>query len=380
MKPLLPLALFCIAAHAIPACAQSQNPSKSTRSTAAAQASTYGQRADALRWANDLAQQQGIDAAWLREQLGQARQLDQVRRLMTPPTGPKTTTARSWQTYRSRFIDPVRIRAGMRFWQDNAAALERAQQVYGVPPEIVVGIIGVETIYGRNMGSFRVLDALATLAFDYPKSHPRLAERAAYFQGELAQFLSTAWSTRQDPTQARGSYAGAMGLGQFMPSSLARFGVDFDGDGKVDLYNSATDAIGSVANYFRGHGWVPGMPVRYGVAFNPNGADMATLLAPDIKPTFTAEQMMNLGAIPLDGGMRHTGPLALVELLNGEDAPTFVIGTDNFYAITRYNQSSYYAMAVYDLGQEVAAALQEQAPTDKAPAAAATAPAPVPAN
>ena len=371
MTRLLPVALVCIAACALPAYAQSP---KSSKPRAAAVDSSYGQRAEALRWADELAQKQGIDPAWLRQQLGQAQKLEQVRRLMTPSTGPKKTTARSWAVYRSRFIDPVRVQAGKRFWQENAAALERAQQTYGVPPEIIVGIIGVETIYGRNMGNFRVLDALATLAFDYPANHPRLAERVAYFQGELAQFLTTAWSARQDPSKALGSYAGAMGLGQFMPSSLARFGVDFDGDGKVDLYNSPVDAIGSVANYFVGHGWQPGMAVQYGVAFNPNGADMATLLGPDIKPTFTADQMLQLGAIPLDGGMRHQGPLALVELLNGEDAPTYVIGTQNFYAITRYNMSSYYAMAVHDLGQEVAAAVQEQAMA----AATAAAPAPTP--
>jgi membrane-bound lytic murein transglycosylase B len=381
MNRLLPAALVCIAVSTLPACAHSPKPNPPTKNRSTAPASAnYGQRADALRWADQLAQQQGLDAAWLRQQLTQAKQLEQVRRLMTPSTAPKKATARSWASYRSRFIDPVRIRAGLRFWQENAAALERAQQVYGVPPEIIVGIIGVETIYGRNMGSFRVLDALATLAFDYPPSHPRAAERAAYFQGELAQFLTTAWRSQQDPTQTLGSYAGAMGLGQFMPSSLARFGVDFDGDGKVDLYHSPTDAIGSVANYFRGHGWVPHMPVQYGVTFKPEGADMATLLGPDIKPTFTAEQMLQLGAVPLDGGMQHQGPLALVELLNGEAAPSYVIGTQNFYAITRYNQSSYYAMAVYELGQEVAAALRDaqaaEAATavDPAPSTPATSP------
>ena len=360
MNRFLPTALISIAVCALPACAQSQKASN-TASTQRAPASTYGQHPEALQWAQQLSQQQGIDYTWLQSQLGKAQKSAQVRRLMTPATGPKkTTTARSWADYRGRFIDPVRIRAGEQFWQENAAALERAHQTYGVPPEIVVGIIGVETIYGRNMGNFRVLDALATLAFDYPSNHPRLAERTAYFQGELAQFLTNAWSQQQDPTRALGSFAGATGLGQFMPSSLARFGVDFDGDGKVDMANSAADAIGSVANYFRGHGWVPNMPVHYDVAFNPAGADMATLLAPDILPTFTASRMVELGAIPLGGGLRHEGPLALVELLNGDSAPTYVAGTQNFYAITRYNQSSSYAMAVNDLGQEVAAARRDK--------------------
>jgi membrane-bound lytic murein transglycosylase B len=270
-------------------------------------------------------------------------------------------TAKNWNLYRSRFIDPVRVKAGVRFWQAHRATLERAEKEYGVPAEIIVGIIGVETVYGQNMGNFRVLDALATLAFDFPASHPRAQERSAYFKGELAQYLSLTQRAGIDPFSLRGSYAGAMGLGQFMPTSWVNFAVDFDGDGKVDLFNSPADAIGSVANYFKAFNWQPGMPIYYPVQFDPQTLDMDTLMAPDILPTFSVARFQALGAV-LDGtALQHPGPLALVELQNGGDPPQYVAGTENFYAITRYNWSSYYAMAVIALGREVAAVVKPAA-------------------
>ena len=199
----------------------------------------YASRPEAMAFADDMAARRGMDPEWTRNTVGQARQLPTVTRLMAPagPGAPK-----NWAVYRSRFIDPVRIRAGVRFWQDNRAALERAEQEFGVPAEIIVGIIGVETIYGQQMGNFRVADALATLAFDFPASHPRAAERSSYFRGELEQFLMLHERAGSDPFAARGSYAGAMGLPQFMPSSWQRYAVDYDGDGRVDLFHSATAA------------------------------------------------------------------------------------------------------------------------------------------
>ncbi|MFN3438800.1 MAG: lytic murein transglycosylase B [Acidovorax sp.] len=313
----------------------------------------YATRADAMQFADDLATRRDLDREWVRQAIGQARFLSQVPRLMLPP--PKGT-AKNWRVYRSRFIDPIRIRAGVRFWQEHRAALERAEREYGVPAEIIVGIIGVETIYGQQMGTFRVMDALATLAFDFPAAHPRAKERTEFFRRELEQFLSLTNRSNTDPFALRGSYAGAMGLGQFMPSSWVRYAVDFDGDGRVDLFNSPVDAIGSVANYFIGHGWTPGMHTHFGVQFDASRLQLDDLLLPDILPTFSAANMQAQGALLDAAGLQHPGPLALVELQNGGDAPSYVAGTENFYAITRYNWSSYYAMAVIELGREVAAA------------------------
>ncbi len=351
MSSLAKNALLFIAACAFSISATAQKPSKKTAAPPAPV--YYAQRDEALRFADDLAARRDLDREWVRQAIGQARFLPQVPRLMLPPPA---GTPKNWALYRSRFIDPVRIRAGVRFWQENADTLARAEQAYGVPAEIIVGIIGVETVYGQQMGSFRVMDALATLSFDFPAAHPRAADRVAFFRGELEQFLRLMDRTGIDPFEPRGSYAGAMGLGQFMPSSWVRWAVDFDGDGRIDLWKSPADAIGSVANYFKAHGWQTGMPVWYGVEFDAARLQLATLLGPDILPTFTATRMAELGATPLGAGQQHTGPLALVELQNGNAAPLYVVGTQNFYAITRYNWSSYYAMAVEELGREVAAA------------------------
>lgn len=363
MLKTLSIAIFWIAACALPVTAASQKHPKLRKTAAPAAASgatvggsvLYATRPEALQFADDLAERRDLDREWVRQAIGQARFLPQVPKLMLPPA---KGTAKNWRVYRSRFIDPVRIRAGVRFWQDNAEALARAEREYGVPAEIIVGIIGVETIYGQRMGNFRVMDALATLSFDFPAAHPRAAERQAFFQRELEQFLSLTHRTNVDPFEPRGSYAGAMGLGQFMPSSWVRYAIDFDGDGRVDLFNSPTDAIGSVANYFVANGWKPGMPTHYAVQFDadPARVQLADLLAPDILPSFSPASMQAKGAVLDAAGAQHPGPLALVELQNGDAAPSYVAGTENFYAITRYNWSSYYAMAVIELGREVAAA------------------------
>ena len=315
----------------------------------------YSTRPDAMQFAQDLAVRRDLDPVWVQNVIGQARQLPTVSRLMQPAA---KTFVKNWQVYRSRFIDPVRIEAGVRFWQDNETTLRRAEKEYGVPPEIIVGIIGVETIYGRNTGSFRVMDALSTLAFDFPASHPRAEERSAYFRGELEQFLTLQNRRGTDPFDARGSYAGAMGMPQFMPTSVSKYAVDFDGDGVIDLWNSPADVIGSVASYFKAFNWQAGMPTHYPVSFDASRVNMDALMAPDILPTFSVERFRDKGAVLEGAALQHAGPLALIELKNGPDAPQYVAGTDNFYAITRYNWSSYYAMAVIELGREVAARLK----------------------
>jgi membrane-bound lytic murein transglycosylase B len=347
---LLTLATLCAGALA------QTSPTRPRRPAAAPQPGPlYATRADVLREADDIAARRDLDREWVRQAIGQARLLPNVARLMTPaPRG----TPKNWRVYRSRFIDPVRIRAGMRFWQDHRETLERAEQEFGVPAEIVVGIIGVETIYGQQTGTFPVIDALATLAFDFPQSHPRAAERSAFFKAELEQLLTLSHRTNTDPHRWRGSYAGAMGMPQFMPSSWVRHAIDYDGDGQVDLLNSADDAIGSVANYFKAYGWQPGMPSYYPVAFDPARVDMDALMAPDILPTFSVASFTAKGAVLEGAALRHTGQLALIELQNGAEPAQYVAGTENFYVITRYNWSSYYAMAVLELGREVKAAME----------------------
>ena len=346
---------------ALPVLAGNKPPAK--RPVAAKKPSTapkpllYGNRPDAVDAAQMIALRHGLDPAWVRSALAAARHVPQVTRWVLPaPAG----TAKNWKIYRSRFIEPVRIQAGVEFWKLHADTLARAEQAYGVPAAIIVGIIGVETIYGRDTGSFRVLDVLATLSFDFPDAHPRAEQRRGFFRDELGQFLLLASRTGADPTGFKGSYAGAMGLPQFMPSSWLRYAVDFDGDGRTDLFKSGADAIGSVANYFREHGWQTGMATHYEVQFDNTRLDLEALLAPDILPTFSATTIATKGLVLEPAAMQHVGKLALVELQNGDAAPSFVVGTDNFYAITRYNWSSYYAMAVIELAREVASARSRQ--------------------
>jgi membrane-bound lytic murein transglycosylase B len=322
------------------------------KSADAAEPRPYLLRDDAMRWADEMAGRRGLDAEWTRQAVGQAVFLRQVPRLMLPPA---RGTAKNWRAYRSRFVEPLRIRAGVRFWQRNRGALAQAQAEFGVPPEIIVGIIGVETIYGQNMGNFRVVDALATLTFDFPPEHPRATERQAYFSGELEQFLSLCSRSDMAPTAPLGSYAGAMGMPQFMPSSWVKYAVDFDGDGQIDLWGSQADAIGSVASYFKGYGWQSGLPTHYPVQLS-HEADLDALLAPDILPTFSPSASRPW-APSWTKAARRPRPAGADRAAKRQRRPSYVAGTENFYVITRYNWSSYYAMAVIELGQAVATAV-----------------------
>jgi membrane-bound lytic murein transglycosylase B len=317
----------------------------------------YSTRRDAMLAADDIAARRDLSREWVRQAIGQAHYLPQVVKFIQPPA---PGTPKNWRLYRRRFIEPTRINAGVRFWQDNREALARAERETGVPAEIIIGIIGVETLYGQQMGSTRVIDALTTLAVDFPASHPRAKERGAFFKAELEQFLSLTNRTNTDPLSLQGSLAGAMGMAQFMPSSWVRYAIDFDGDGKVDLFASPGDAIGSVANYFKAFNWQPGMPTHHPVRFDATRLDLDALLAPDILPTFSVASFSAKGALLEDAALQHRGPLALIELQNGDAPPSYVAGTENFYAITRYNWSSYYAMAVIELGQAVAQAMQSR--------------------
>jgi membrane-bound lytic murein transglycosylase B len=310
----------------------------------------YADAPAALALADQIAQQQGLDADWVRRQIGAAQRLPSVARLMLPaPAG----TPKNWAAYRARFIEPIRLKAGQAFWEAHRDALTRAEAEYGVPASLIVGVIGVETLYGRHTGNFRVIDALTTLAVDFPVEHPRAAARQQFFRDELGHYLKLTQREGLDPQALRGSYAGAMGWPQFMPSSWAQFAVDFDGNGHVDLFNSPVDVIGSVANYFKAYGWQTGQPTHYPVAFDAARLDKDTLLAPDILPSFSVESFGAKGAVLEGPALQHTGKLALIELQNGEAPASYLAGTDNFYVVTRYNWSSYYALAVIELGLAV---------------------------
>lgn len=319
-----------------------------------------GPRPELLAFADDLATTQNWDAAALREQLSQALDLPRVKQLILPAAA---GTAKDWTAYRDRFIEPKRLDAGVAFWAEHETALARAEDQYGVPAEVIVGIIGVETFYGRITGGFKVLDALATLAFDFPTAHPRAAERQAFFRSELAEFLKLCRENGLDADGVRGSYAGALGWPQFMPGSWRQHAVDFDGDGRVDLIASPADAIGSVAHYLSEYGWKPGEATHYSVRIPADPVTRRRLLAPDIKPSFTAAELVEAGAEPSEAARDHVGPLAVIELQNGPKKPTtMLLGTQNFWVVTRYNWSAYYALAVIELGQAVKARRAQRTP------------------
>lgn len=287
----------------------------------------------------------GFNRQQLQEILSQAKRLDSVLRLMDnqapttsvkPPSGPNG----AWLRYRKKFITPDNVQNGVVFWNQYEDALNRAWQVYGVPPEIIVGIIGVETRWGRVMGKTRILDALATLSFNYPR-------RAEYFSGELETFLLMARDEQDDPLNLKGSFAGAMGYGQFMPSSYKQYAVDFSGDGHINLWDPV-DAIGSVANYFKAHGWVKGDQV----AVMANG--QAPGLPNGFKTKYSISQLAAAGLTPQQPlGNHQQASLLRLDVGTGYQ---YWYGLPNFYTITRYNHSTHYAMAVWQLGQAVALA------------------------
>ncbi|WP_288254282.1 lytic murein transglycosylase, partial [uncultured Hydrogenophaga sp.] len=291
------ITLAALATLTLPAAfAQAQPPAKQRpiRRPEARPAFFYGDHPAAMAFADDLAARRQLDPAWVRAQIGQAQRLEAAIRGVTPPP---RGVPKNWAAYRARFIEPTRIAAGQRFWQDNRETLTRAEAEFGVPASLIVGVIGVETLYGRHTGTHKVLDAITTLAFDFPASHPRAAARTAFFRDELEQLLSLCQRNGTDPHSLLGSFAGAMGLPQFMPSSWARYAIDFDADGKVDLFDSPADVIGSVANYFKAFGWQSGMPTHFPVRFDPATLDLDTLLAPDILPSFGVADFQAKGAV-----------------------------------------------------------------------------------
>lgn len=305
----------------------------------------FANNPNAQQFIDKMVNKHGFDRQQLQEILSQAKRLDSVLRLMDnqapttsvkPPSGPNG----AWLRYRKKFITPDNVQNGVVFWNQYEDALNRAWQVYGVPPEIIVGIIGVETRWGRVMGKTRILDALATLSFNYPR-------RAEYFSGELETFLLMARDEQDDPLNLKGSFAGAMGYGQFMPSSYKQYAVDFIGDGHINLWDPV-DAIGSVANYFKAHGWVKGDQV----AIMANG--QAPGLPNGFKTKYSISQLAAAGLTPQQPlGNHQQASLLRLDVGTGYQ---YWYGLPNFYTITRYNHSTHYAMAVWQLGQAVALA------------------------
>lgn len=304
---------------------------------------SYAQRPEVRDFVRELAERHGFAERELLELFARVKPLDGVLQAIRP----QPERARSWQQYRAIFVNEARIAAGLEFWEAHRATLERAQRAFGVPEEIVVAIIGVETFYGRNTGRWRVLDALATLAFDY-------APRAPYFRRELENFLLLARDTQIDVFEVRGSYAGAIGIPQFMPGSVRRYAVDFDGDGQVDLRRNAADAIGSVANFLKEHGWNAGAPVL--LAAQVKGEAYRAYADGSVTPRHALSELIGAGvqpASPTEG--LEQAQAVLVELSTPEQPSEYRVGLQNFWVITRYNRSAFYASAVAELAQALRA-------------------------
>ncbi|GGY19057.1 lytic murein transglycosylase B [Paludibacterium paludis] len=256
----------------------------------------------------------------------------------------RPSTSRPWYQFRKSFWNEPMFRDGVAFWKNNEDALARASAQYGVPPEMLVAILGIETHYGRNTGSFRVADVLATLGFDYPR-------RAAFFRKELTELLLLAREERLNPLLLKGSYAGAMGLPQFMPSSFRKWAVDFDGSGHRDIWNNPHDAIGSVANYFGQHGWIAGDDVLLPASVAP-GPEVDRLLGDKFNLRYTIDELRAMGVtpdVPVNGNVKAV----LVALETSPGVTEYWLGLNNFYVITRYNKSTLYAKVATDIAREL---------------------------
>ena len=314
----------------------------------ASRAENYAQRDDVRVFVQEMQERHGFEAEVLNALFRRTRPIAAVIKAIMPPRDPGV---RSWQAYRGRFVEPKRIAAGQRFMHRHAAELAAAEARFGVPIEIVAAIIGVETIYGKHMGRFGTFAALTTLAFDYPP-------RAGLFRRELEELLLLAREENRDPLAYTGSYAGALGLPQFLPSSRRRHAIDFDDDGRIDLAASPADAIGSVANFLAAHGWERDAPIAVAVIVGGDGVQ--ALIDEGIAPRRTPQEMA-MADVGISGvGAGDTAipdrPAALIDLVTPNATTEYRLGYRNFYVITRYNRSSFYAAAVMDLAAALRAA------------------------
>lgn len=287
---------------------------------------------------------EGFDERYIREVLSQAERKQAILDAISRPAERRL----NWGEYRAIFIEPKRIAQAVEFWKQHRETLLRAEQVYQVPSEIILAIIGVETRFGRITGNYRVLDALSTLGFDYPK-------RAEFFRGQLADLFRLARNEQIAPDSLKGSYAGAMGYGQFIPSSYLDYAVDFDGDGKRDIWSNPVDAIGSVAYYFKRHGWRWGEPVISNVVFNEHPEE--SWINQGLKPELTLEQWAQRG-VATRKGVDSQIPATLMRM-ETDQGDHYLFGLHNFYVITRYNHSRLYANAVRELSELIKAEINQ---------------------
>ena len=290
-----------------------------------------------MDFASEMSRSLGLDAGYVQRTMASAEYRQSIIDAISRPAERKP-----WYQYRPLFVNSGRAMGGIEFWEENADLLARAEETFGVPPEIIVAIIGVETRYGKHVGRYPVVDALSTLAFGYPK-------RAAFFRKQLEHFLLLSLEENIPPSDANGSYAGAMGKPQFIPSSYRSYAVDFDGDGRRDLWNSNADVIGSVGAYFQRHGWQRNGPVA--VVARGAGANHDKLVEAGMKPSLSMDALQAAG-LQVDTALPH-GALASLVKLETEDGAEYWVGLNNFYVITRYNHSNLYAMAVYQLSREI---------------------------
>ena len=316
-------------------------------------ATGYAGRADVRPFIDSAVAEQGIPRKWLEQTLASGRRSPQAERLMTPSVTPPP---RDWTRYRARALDEARLREAVAFQHAHRHALARAAETFGVPAEVVVAILGIETVFGRVMGTFRTLDVLLTLAFDYPR-------RSAFYREELAHFLALGHQGRLNVLKQTGSFAGAIGLPQFMPSSIRRYALDFDGDGRVDLARSAADAIGSVASYLQREGWQRDRPVMFDAIANEAIAEQ---LGRGIAAAHTWAEVAELG-VRIDGYLPPDTKVLLLDLpyLQGDGSANveYRIGTVNMAALLHYNRSYFYGAAVAEFAATLRTANSEQQAT-----------------
>jgi membrane-bound lytic murein transglycosylase B len=315
-----------------------------TSNAAAPGAGGYAASPAAQTFIDEMVTQHGFDRDELVLVFSQAQRREDILELMRKPAEKRL----EWYEYRKIFLTRNRIDGGVSFWNNNAQLLEKAEKELGVDAQVIVAIIGVETRYGGNTGRHRVIDALSTLAFDYPP-------RSEFFRSELEQYLILAREEDIDLLTAKGSYAGAMGYGQFIPSSYRNFAIDFDADGKRDLWNSPADIIGSVANYMKVHGWTLGTTVA--TRATVTGDAWQAVLKQGLEPHTPVGELRRAGIVP-QTAVPDDSLAALIELQDAH-GPEYWLGLNNFYVITRYNHSPLYAMAVYQLSEEIRQAREQ---------------------